>query len=89
MPPGAAAIVPRLQRLPVAGFAWLLAGGILYTVGGVLYAVKLLRPKIRKEIRCHPLHPSREALPSSSTVPTRASTAPSPWVMADQGRRRL
>ena len=37
---GAAAIVPMLQRLPVAGFAWLLAGGILYTVGGVLYAVK-------------------------------------------------
>lgn len=34
------AIVPLYQALPAAGFAWLLAGGLLYTVGGVLYAVK-------------------------------------------------
>jgi hemolysin III len=26
--------------MPPIGFFWLLAGGILYTVGGVLYAVK-------------------------------------------------
>ena len=34
------AIVPIHRALPAAGFAWLLAGGLLYTVGGVLYAVK-------------------------------------------------
>ncbi len=32
----------RLWRsLPLAGFLWLLAGGIIYTVGGVIYALKL------------------------------------------------
>ena len=30
-----------LQRLTAGAFAWLLAGGILYTVGGVVYALKL------------------------------------------------
>ena len=34
------AIIPLHRSLPAAGFAWLLAGGLLYTVGGVLYAVK-------------------------------------------------
>ena len=34
------AILPIYRALPAAGFFWLLAGGILYTVGGVLYAVK-------------------------------------------------
>ena len=34
------AIVPIHRALPAAGFAWLLAGGILYSLGGVLYAVK-------------------------------------------------
>ena len=34
------AIVPIYRALPASGFAWLLAGGLLYTVGGVLYAVK-------------------------------------------------
>ena len=34
------AIVPLHRSLPEAGFAWLLAGGLLYTVGGVLYAAK-------------------------------------------------
>ena len=34
------AIVPIYHALPPAGFAWLLAGGLLYSVGGVLYAVK-------------------------------------------------
>ncbi len=34
------AIYPLLQVLPPVGFFWLLAGGLLYTVGGVLYAVK-------------------------------------------------
>ena len=30
-----------LHSLPKQGFAWLLAGGIIYTVGGVIYALKL------------------------------------------------
>lgn len=35
-------VLPVLfEKLPAAGFAWLLAGGILYTVGGVVYALKL------------------------------------------------
>ena len=34
------AVVPIYRSLPVACFAWLLAGGLLYTVGGVLYALK-------------------------------------------------
>lgn len=34
------AIVPIHQALPPEGFFWLLTGGILYTVGGVLYAIK-------------------------------------------------
>lgn len=34
------AIVPIYRALPAEGFFWLLAGGLLYTVGGVLYAVK-------------------------------------------------
>ena len=34
------AIYPLWQVLGLRGVAWLLAGGILYTVGGVLYALK-------------------------------------------------
>lgn len=34
------AIVPLYRALPTTGFVWLLAGGLSYTVGGVLYAVK-------------------------------------------------
>ena len=34
------AIVPLYRALPTSGFVWLLAGGLSYTVGGVLYAVK-------------------------------------------------
>lgn len=30
-----------IAALPAAGFGWLLAGGIIYTVGGVIYALKL------------------------------------------------
>ena len=30
-----------LDTLPTAAFLWLLAGGIVYTVGGVIYALKL------------------------------------------------
>ena len=34
------ALYPLWQAIGWSGLAWLLAGGILYTVGGVLYAVK-------------------------------------------------
>ena len=30
-----------LKALPAAAFGWLLAGGIIYTIGGVIYALKL------------------------------------------------
>ena len=29
------------NTLPLSGFLWLLAGGIIYTIGGVIYALKL------------------------------------------------
>ena len=32
---------PLRQVLPTAAFLWLLAGGIIYTIGGVIYALKL------------------------------------------------
>ena len=36
----AVALYPLWQVLGLRGVAWLLAGGVLYTVGGVLYALK-------------------------------------------------
>ncbi|ABA56690.1 HylII [Nitrosococcus oceani ATCC 19707] len=33
------ALVPLLQALPFAGFIWLLAGGLFYTVGVIFYAL--------------------------------------------------
>ncbi len=35
------ALVPIVRSLPTAAFVWLLAGGIIYTIGGVIYALKL------------------------------------------------
>ena len=35
------AFMPIIHALPKAGFGWLLAGGIIYTIGGVVYALKL------------------------------------------------
>ena len=34
------ALYPLSRVLPIEGFLWLVLGGLLYTVGGVLYAVK-------------------------------------------------
>ena len=34
------AVKPMLLRVPFSGLLWLLAGGVLYTVGGVFYAWK-------------------------------------------------
>jgi hemolysin III len=33
------ALKPLLQAMPMAGFWWLLAGGLFYTVGIVFYAL--------------------------------------------------
>lgn len=33
-------IVPLYQSLPIGGFVWLLTGGLLYTVGSIIYARK-------------------------------------------------
>ena len=33
-------VIPQLTAMPANGFSWLLAGGLFYTVGGILYAVK-------------------------------------------------
>lgn len=35
-----AAICPLIRTLPLQGLFWLLLGGVLYTIGGVLYALK-------------------------------------------------
>lgn len=35
------AFTPIINTLPPAAFGWLLAGGIIYTVGGIIYALKL------------------------------------------------
>lgn len=35
------AMAPIVHALPTAAFAWLLAGGIIYTIGGIIYALKL------------------------------------------------
>lgn len=48
------AFVPIIHALPMAGFLWLLAGGIIYTVGGVIYALKLpLFNSIHKNFGSH------------------------------------
>ena len=35
------AMVPLVQSLPKAAFVWLVAGGVIYTIGGIIYALKL------------------------------------------------
>jgi hemolysin III len=35
------AFIPIFNSLPRAGFDWLLAGGIIYTIGGIIYALKV------------------------------------------------
>lgn len=38
----AVAARPLMARLPPAGLAWLVAGGLAYTVGAIFYALKRL-----------------------------------------------
>lgn len=35
------AFAPIINALPRSGFLWLLTGGIIYTIGGIIYALKL------------------------------------------------
>ena len=35
------AAAPLYHALPLAGFLWLVGGGVVYTIGGILYALKL------------------------------------------------
>lgn len=37
----ALAFTPIINALSIKAFAWLLAGGIIYTIGGIIYALKL------------------------------------------------
>jgi hemolysin III len=39
-----AAIFPLMRQLSTVGFAWLLAGGILYSFGAIIYASKRPNP---------------------------------------------
>lgn len=41
------AIVPLSQRMQTAGIVWLIVGGVVYTVGGVFYALKIPRINTR------------------------------------------
>lgn len=41
-------IVPIIKAISVKGFAWLLMGGVFYTVGGIIYALKW--PKINSKL---------------------------------------
>jgi hemolysin III len=40
---GIVAIEPMMERLPAAGLAWILAGGLFYTAGVAFYAAERLR----------------------------------------------
>ena len=42
------AIVPIIRAVSIGGFIWLLAGGLFYTIGAVIYATK--RPKINLKL---------------------------------------
>ena len=45
---------PLLDTLPVGAFVWLLVGGIIYTIGGVIYALKIpVLDKIHKYFGLH------------------------------------
>ena len=42
------AVVPIIKAISLGGFMWLLAGGLFYTIGGVIYATK--RPRINLKL---------------------------------------
>lgn len=45
------AIVPIAQTLPTGGLVWLVTGGVFYSVGAVIYALK--KPNFHKEFGFH------------------------------------
>ena len=48
------AFAQLLEALPPAAFGWLLGGGIIYTVGGIIYALKIpVFEKIHKHFGTH------------------------------------
>jgi hemolysin III len=47
------AIKPLLSALPLAAFYWLLAGGIIYSIGGVIYTIK--KPNFHHHFNYHSL----------------------------------
>jgi len=45
---------PLLDTLPTGAFLWLLIGGLIYTVGGVIYALKIpFLDKLHKHFGLH------------------------------------
>lgn len=47
------AIRPLMASLPIGGILWLVAGGVIYSVGGVIYTIK--RPNIHPKFGYHEL----------------------------------
>ena len=48
------AISPIFQNMPTSAFTWLLIGGIIYTIGGIIYALKLpIFNKLHKHFGSH------------------------------------
>ncbi|MCM1208523.1 MAG: hemolysin III family protein, partial [Ruminococcus sp.] len=43
------AFAPIMNNMTASEFAWLLTGGIIYTIGGIIYAVKTPRVKAYNE----------------------------------------
>ena len=67
------AIVPLYRALPAAGFAWLLVGGLLYTVGGVLYAGQVAGAeqspiRLPRDLSC--VYPAGLGVPLRTHVPS-------------------
>ena len=88
------------RALPAAGFFWLLAGGVLYTVGGVLYAVKwpggttlnsaaTKFPCVYPAGQCRPLRADVSGGPVAVSKKTPFAGSGSTLVAAKKTRRRF
>lgn len=47
------ALKPLIENLPAAGFYWLFAGGVIYSLGGIIYTIK--KPNLFKKFGYHEL----------------------------------